>query len=103
MSGRHTQIYMTTSSDGAGSDLAETVQALLGLTLDDVRLLSDRAVADAAGLLARHAALRAAATPPAPAGGGAGPPGPNGGPPRAPGPADARPGPRGEPGPGHCA
>src|ERR671932_707989 len=58
MSSRHTSIYMTTSSRGAGSDLAETVQALLGLTLDDVRLLSDRAVADAAGLLARHAALR---------------------------------------------
>src|SRR5436309_4998886 len=80
MSGRHTQIYMTTSSDGAGSDLAETVQALLGLTLDDVRLLSDRAVADAAGLLALHAALRAAATPSAPAGGVAVPAGHNGGP-----------------------
>src|SRR5437763_8743607 len=80
MSGRHTQIYMTTSSDGAGSDLAETVQALLGLTLDDVRLLSDRAVADAAGLWARHAALRAAATPPVSAGGVAVPAGHNGGP-----------------------
>src|SRR5919204_36184 len=45
---------MTTSSEDAGSDLAETVQALLGLTLDDVRLLSDRAIADAADLLARH-------------------------------------------------
>src|SRR4051794_30770892 len=54
MSGRHTQIYMTTSSDGAESDLAKTVQALLGFTLDDVRLLSDRSVADVAGLLARH-------------------------------------------------
>src|SRR2546430_183593 len=54
MSGRHTQIYMTTSSDGAESDLAKTVQALLGLTLDDIRLLSDRAVAEGAGLLARH-------------------------------------------------
>src|SRR5437588_11423220 len=54
MSGRHTQIYTTTSSDGAESDLAKTVQALLGLTLDDVRLLSDRAVAEGAGLLARH-------------------------------------------------
>src|SRR5947209_649166 len=54
MSGRHTTIYTTTSSDGAESDLAKTVQALLGLTLDDVRLLSDRAVAAGAGLLARH-------------------------------------------------
>src|SRR5438105_2753939 len=54
MSDRHTTIYTTTSSDGAESDLAKTVQALLGLTLDDVRLLSDRAVAEGAGLLARH-------------------------------------------------
>ncbi|HTD80112.1 MAG TPA: DEAD/DEAH box helicase, partial [Chloroflexota bacterium] len=45
---------MTTFSDGARSDLAEIVQALLGLTLDDIRLLSDRAVAAGAGLLARH-------------------------------------------------
>src|SRR5919108_1509502 len=80
MSSRHTSIYMTTSSRGAGNDLAATVQALLGLTLDEVRLLSDRAIADAAGLLARHAALHAAATPPAGAGGVAVPTAHNGGP-----------------------
>jgi hypothetical protein len=71
---------MATSSEDAESDLAETVQALLSLTLDDVRLLSDRAIADAAGLLARHAARSAAATPPAGAGGAAVPAEHNGGP-----------------------
>src|SRR5207244_12688895 len=35
-------------------DLEWTLQALVGRTVDDVRLLSDRAIAEGAGLLARH-------------------------------------------------